>query len=179
MITRGKAGIFKPKVYIADLVHKEPDTVHEALNDSKWLQAMKEEFDALIKNDTWILVPRQANQQVVENKWIYRIKYNTDGSVAKYKARLVAKGFQQIAGVNYFETFSPVIKPATVRVVLSLVVMNQWQVRQVDVNNVFLNGELTEEVFMCQPEGFVDSQKPNHVCRLHKSLYGLKQAPRA
>ncbi|KAH9696545.1 retrovirus-related pol polyprotein from transposon RE2 [Citrus sinensis] len=105
----------------------QQDTVQEALNDSKWLQAMKEEYDALIKNDTWILVPRQANQQVVENKWIYRIKYNTDGSVAKYKARLVAKGFQQVTGVNYFETFSPVIKPATVRVVLSLAVMNQWK----------------------------------------------------
>ena len=179
MITRGKPGIFKPKVYIAALIHKEPDTVPEALNDSKWLQAMKEEYDALIKNYTWTLVQRQANQQIIENKWIYRIKYNTDGSVAKYKARLVAKGFQQVAGVNYFETFSPVIKPATVRVVLSLVVMNQWKVRQVDVNNAFLNGELTEEVFMCQPEGFFDNQKPSYVCKLHKSLYGLKQALRA
>ncbi|KAH9677665.1 retrovirus-related pol polyprotein from transposon RE1 [Citrus sinensis] len=179
MITRSKAGIFKPKIYTAVLTHKEPDTVQEALNDSKWLQAMREEYDALIKNNTWTLVPRQADQHVVGNKWVYRIKYNTDGSVAKYKARLVAKGFQQVAGINYFETFSPVVKSATVRVILSLAVMNQWRIRQVDVNNAFLNGELTEEVFMSQPDGFIDAQRSDFVCKLHKSLYGLKQAPRA
>ncbi|KAH9689109.1 retrovirus-related pol polyprotein from transposon RE1 [Citrus sinensis] len=179
MTTRGKAGIFKPKMYTAVLVHKEPDSVGEALQDTNWFTAMKNEYDALIENRTWSLVPRTENQKVVGNKWVYRIKYNTDGSVVKYKARLVAKGFQQIEGVNYFDTFSPVVKPATVRVVLSLAVMNQWIVRQVDVNNAFLNGELSEEVFMQQPEGFVDKSKSNYVCRLHKALYGLKQAPRA
>ncbi|KAH9803881.1 retrovirus-related pol polyprotein from transposon RE1 [Citrus sinensis] len=179
MTTRGKAGIFKPKMYTTVLVHKEPDSVGEALQDTNWFTAMKNEYDALIENRTWSLVPRTENQKVVGNKWVYRIKYNTDGSVAKYKARLVAKGCQQIEGVNYFDTFSPVVKPATVRVVLSLAVMNQWIVRQVDVNNAFLNGELSEEVFMQQPEGFVDKSKSNHVCRLHKALYGLKQAPRA
>ncbi|KAH9684823.1 retrovirus-related pol polyprotein from transposon RE2 [Citrus sinensis] len=179
MITRSKAGIFKPKIYTAVLTHKEPDNVQEALNDSKWLQAMREEYDALIKNNTWTLVPRQADQHVVGNKWVYRVKYNTDGSVAKYKARLVAKGFQQVAGINYFETFSPVVKSATVRVILSLAVMNQWRIRQVDVNNAFLNGELTKEVFMSQPDGFIDAQRSDFVCKLHKSLYGLKQAPRA
>ena len=112
MITTGKSGILKPKVYIATLIHKEPNIVQKALSNSRWLQAMKEKYDALIRNGTWTLVPRQANHQVVENKWIYIIKYNTNGSVAKYKARLVAKGFQQAAGVNYFETFSPIIKPA-------------------------------------------------------------------
>ncbi|KAH9783149.1 retrovirus-related pol polyprotein from transposon RE1 [Citrus sinensis] len=178
MTTRGKAGIFKPKMYTAVLVHKEPDSVDEALQDTNWFTAMKNEYDALIENRTWSPVPRTENQKV-GNKWVYRIKYNTDGSVAKYKARLVAKGFQQIEGVNYFDTFSPVVKPATVRVVLSLAVMNQWIVRQVDVNNAFLNGELSEEVFMQQPEGFVDKSKSNYVCRLHKALYGLKQAPRA
>ena len=178
MTTRGKAGIFKPKMYTAVLVHKEPDSVGEALQDTNWFTAMKNEYDALIENRTWSFVPRTENQKIVGNKWMYRIKYNTDGSVAKYKARLVAKGFQQIEGVNYFDTFSPVIKPATVRVVLSLAVMNQWIVRQVDVNNAFLNGELSEEVFMQQPEGFVDKSKSNYVCRLHKALYGLKQALR-
>ncbi|KAH9679381.1 hypothetical protein KPL71_026109 [Citrus sinensis] len=154
MITRSKAGIFKPKVYTAVLEHKEPNTVHETLHDPKWFTAMKDEYDALICNNTWSLVRRIGDQKIVGNKWVYRVKYNTDGSLAKYRTRLVAKGFQQIAGVNYFETFSPVIKPATVRVVLSLAMMNQWSIRQVDVNNAF-------------------------VCRLHKSLYGLKQAPRA
>ena len=92
---------------------------------------------------------------------------------------MVAKGFQQIEGVNYFETFSPVVKSATVRVILSLAVMNQWQIRQVDVNNALLNGDLTEEVYMRQLEGFVDPQRPDLVCKLHKALYGLKQTLRA
>ena len=107
------------------------------------------------------------------------MKYNTDGSVAKYKVRLVAKGFQQIMGVNCFETFSPVIKSAIVRVVLSLAVMNQWKIRQVDVNNAFLNGELTEEVFMDQPEVFISAEKPDYVCKLHKSLCGLKTSSKS
>ena len=94
------------------------------------------------------MVPRLDGQKIVGNKWVYRVKCNSDGSLAKYKARLVAKGFQQIKGVNYFETFSPVVKSATVRVVISLVIMNKWQIKKVDVNNIFLNGELTEEVFM-------------------------------
>ena len=132
-----------------------------------------------MENGTWSLVPRIADQKVVGNKWVYKVKYNTDGSVAKYKARLVVKGFQQIMGVNCFETFSPVIKLATVRVVLSLAVMSNWKIRQVDVNNAFLNGELSEEVFMDQPEGFIIAEKPDYVCKLHKSLYGLKQPPRA
>lgn len=110
---------------------------------------------------------------------MYRVKYNTDRSVAKYKAKLVAKGFQHIMSVNYFETFSPVIKPVTIRVILSLAVMNQWKIRQVDVNNASLNGELTEEVFMDQPEGFIDAEKLEYVCKFHKSLYDLKQALRA
>ncbi|KAH9696661.1 retrovirus-related pol polyprotein from transposon RE2 [Citrus sinensis] len=179
MTTRSKSGIFKPKVYAAILTHKETDSVQEALSDSRWVKAMQDEYDALVHNNTWSLVPKETDQQIVDNKWVYRIKYNTDGSVAKYKARLVAKGFQQIAGVNYFETFSPVIKPATIRVVLSLAVMNKWKIRQVDVNNAFLNGDLTEEVYMSQPTGFIDNTKPGYVCKLHKYLYGLKQAPRA
>ncbi|KAH9793888.1 hypothetical protein KPL71_004697 [Citrus sinensis] len=122
---------------------------------------------------------KAEHHKLVGNKWVFRVKSNTDGSVAKYKARLVAKGFQQIEGVNYFETFSPVVKAATVRVVLSLAVINQWQIRQVDVNNAFLNGDLIEEVYMSQPKGFIDSKRPDFVCKLHKALCGLKQAPRA
>ncbi|KAH9726030.1 retrovirus-related pol polyprotein from transposon RE1 [Citrus sinensis] len=113
MTTRSKVGIFKPKLYTATLLHKEPDSVYEAIQNPKWLTAMKEEYAALMQNGTWSLVPRMADQKVVGNKWVYRVKYNTDGSVAKYKARLVAKGFQQVMGVNCFETFSPIIKPAT------------------------------------------------------------------
>lgn len=179
MITRSKAGIFKPKLYNVTLVHKEPESVKEAMENPKWFAAMKDEYNALMSNKTWSLVPRLAGQKIVGNKWVFRVKQNLDGSLVKYKARLVAKGFQQIEGVNYFETFSPVVKSATVRVVISLAVMKQWEIRQVDVNNAFLNGELTEEVFMDQPTGFANNQKLDFVCKLHKSLYGLKQAPRA
>ncbi|KAH9671623.1 retrovirus-related pol polyprotein from transposon RE1 [Citrus sinensis] len=179
MITGAKSGIFKPKVFYAALSNREPDTVEEALEDQRWCQAMKDEYDALMKNNTWILVPNTSEQKVVDNKWVFRVKYNTDGSVAKHKARLVAKGFQQVAGVDYFKTFSPVVKPATVRVVLSLAAMNGWKIRQVDINNAFLNGDLVEDVFMKQPEGFINVHKPGHICKLNKALYGLKQAPRA
>ena len=127
----------------------------------------------------WSLVPRTTDHKVVGNKWVYKVKYNIDASLSKYKARLAAKGFQQVVGVNYFETFSPIVKPATVRVVLALAVMNQWNIKEIDVNNDFLNGDLMEDVFMDQPAGFIDAQKPDYVCKLHKSLYGLKQAPRA
>lgn len=151
IITKSKAVIFKPKVYIVALVHKESNTIHEALYDHMWLAAMTYEYNALINNGTWSLVPRTADHKVVGNKWVYKVKCKTDDSPAKYNARLVAKCFQQIVGVNCFKTFSPMIKPAILIVVLSLVSMNQWTIRQVDINNVFLNGDLTEEVFMEQP----------------------------
>ena len=140
---------------------------------------MHEELHALAKNGTWDLVPRESHHNVVSCKWVFRIKRNPDGSVARYKARLVAKGFNQRPGLDYTDTFSPVIKPTTIRVVLSIAISSGWPINQLDVNNAFLHGHLDEEVFMSQPPGFIDPSRPHHVCRLHKSLYGLKQAPRA
>ena len=110
---------------------------------------------------------------------MFKIKRNPDGSIQRHKARLVAKGFQQRPGIDFQETFSHVIKPSTVKVVLSVAVSRHWDVRQIDVNNAFLNGILTEEVFMKQPEGFVDPAQPSAVCKLNRSLYGIRQAPRA
>ena len=138
---------------------------------------MQAEYDALIKNKTWSLIPMCSYFQVVGCKWVFRTKYNTDGSISKHKARLVAKGFHQTAGVDYSETFSPVIKSSTIRIILSLVVMQGWNVRQININNAFLNGDLTEDVYMTQPEGF--TVKEGYVCKLNKALYRLKQAPRA
>ena len=119
------------------------------------------------------------NANVVGSKWVFRIKFHADGTIDRFKARLVAQGFTQVPGLDYSATFSPVVKASTVRVVLSLAVLHKWPLHQLDVKNAFLNGNLTDTVFMEQPPGFVDSKFPNHVCRLKKALYGLKQAPRA
>ena len=140
---------------------------------------MSAEYDALVQNGTWELVPPAPSQNIVGCKWIFRIKRNSDGTIDRYKARLVAKGFHQRPGVDYIETFSPVVKPTTVRVVLSLVVSRGWPLRQLDVNNAFLQGHLSKNVFMQQPQGFVDQDRPSYVCKLQKEIYGLKQAPRA
>ena len=100
-------------------------------------------------------------------KWVFKVKENPDGTMNKYKARLVAKGFHQVAGFDFNETFSPVVKPATIRVVLIVALSRRWIIRQLDVNNAFLNGSLMEEVYMEQPSGFQDLSNPHKVCRLH------------
>ncbi|KAJ9558499.1 hypothetical protein OSB04_013113 [Centaurea solstitialis] len=156
----------------------EPTTYTQAMKIPDWRKAMDSEFNALITNDTWELVP-PSSYTPISCKWLFRVKRNPDGSVAKYKARLVAKGFQQQYGKDYFDTFSPVTKPVTIRTVLSIALSKNWSLRQLDVNNAFLHGTLNEEVFMIQPPGYIHPQFPNHVCKLKKSLYGLKQAPRA
>lgn len=190
MQTRSKSGIFKPKAlstkhpfYSALLASspasKIPTTYLQASKDSKWVAAMENEIQALKSTGTWQLVPYNPNQNVVGCKWIFRIKYRADGTIDRYKARLVAQGFHQRAGIDYSETFSPVAKPITIRVILSLAVQLNWPISQLDVSNAFLHGHLTEEVFMAQPPGFQDPSRPTHVCKLQKSLYGLKQAPRA
>jgi hypothetical protein len=140
---------------------------------------MQDEFDALVTNGTWSLVPRPARANVVSGKWIFKHKFHSDGSLARYKARWVVRGFSQQPGIDFDETFSPVVKPATIRIVLSIAVSRSWPIHQLDVKNAFLHGNLDEEVYCQQPPGFVDTRCPDYVCRLHKSLYGLKQAPRA
>lgn len=140
---------------------------------------MLEEINAQIRNGTHELVPPRLDQNVVGCKWIFTIKYLPDGSVDRYKARLVARGFTQQPGKDFTDTFSPVIKSTTVRSVLHLAVNNDWSIRQIDVNNAFLQGRLKDEVYVKQPPGFVDQDRPHFVCRLKKALYGLRQAPRA
>src|SRR5262249_11672659 len=116
----------------------------------------------------WLLVPPDCGHNVVGCKWIFRIKRHADGSVQRYKARLVAQGYNQRPGIDFVETFSPVVRPVTIRIVLTLAVTNSWPLLQLDVNNAFLHGHLQEVVYMKQPPGFVDPTKPTHVYKLVK-----------
>ncbi|GJX89514.1 ribonuclease H-like domain-containing protein [Tanacetum coccineum] len=134
---------------------------------------MCDEYKALIDNNTWVLVPRLPNVNIIRSMWLYKHKYNADGSLSRYKARLVANGRSQQQGIDCDETFSLVVKPATIRTVLSLAVSRQWPIHQLDVKNAFLHGHLTETVYMHQPPGFTDSAHSDYVCLLQKSLYGL------
>lgn len=156
----------------------EPSSYSQASSSPEWRSAMGREFDALMQNGKWSLCPKPLDHHIVRNKWVYKIKCNPDRSINRFKARLVAKGFDQKSGIDYHETFSPTIKPTTVRLVLAMAVSFNWPIRQLDVSNAFLHGILEEKVYMVQPTGFVDPNFPDYVCRLHKSLYGLKQAPR-
>ncbi|PKI64053.1 hypothetical protein CRG98_015585 [Punica granatum] len=140
----------------------EPRSFAQAHKHSHWRTAMQEEYQAFLQNDTWDLVPPNPTQNIVGCKWVYRIKQKADGTIDRYKASLVAKGFNQREGVDYEETFSPVIKPVTIRTILSIAVSLQWPIRQLDVKNAFLHGHLSEEVYMSQPPGFIDSSRPHH-----------------
>jgi hypothetical protein len=195
MVTRSHIGSLKPKsftdfqlyystkhpptAFLTTLSLPEPTCFSKAIIDPRWKTAMTQEFEALISNGTWTLCPRPLRHNVIRNKWVYKIKQHPDGTIDRFKARLVAKGFEQQCGVDYMDTFSPVIKPSTIRIVLAMAVHFNWPIRQLDVSNAFLHGSLLEEVYMEQPHGFVDMEHPDFVCKLHKSIYGLKEAPRA
>ena len=172
MTTRSKNHISKPKSFTDGTVRyplpcallvdgvdvnisAEPTCYTSAMKDPKWRAAMNLEFDALLKNQTWELVPSHLAQNIVGCKWVFQIRRPIDGSVDWYKACLVAKGFHQVPGVDYGETFSPMIKPTTVCTILSLVVSKGWVLRQFDVQNAFLHGNLYEDVYMSQPPGFL------------------------
>ncbi|KAH9793669.1 retrovirus-related pol polyprotein from transposon RE1 [Citrus sinensis] len=140
----------------------EPKTLKTALKNPLWTQAMKEELQALHQNQTWVLVPRPNNVNVIGSKWVYRIKYRENGTIDRYKARLVAKGFTQVPGVDFDETFSPVIKATTIRLILAIAVSSKWLIKQLDVRNAFLHGLLKEIVYMEQPPGFRNSRHPTY-----------------
>jgi histone deacetylase 1/2 len=187
MHTRASRGIVQPNPKFKDFVMEVstsalsplPSSVRVALRDPNWVAAMQDEFDALKANSTWTLVPRPPRANIITGKWVFRHKLKSDGTLDRYKARWVVRGFNQRPGVDFGETFSPVIKPATVRTVLHIAASRAWPVHQLDISNAFLNGVLTERVYCQQPTGFVDASQPDHVCLLSKSLYGLRQAPRA
>nr|GEW66585.1 ribonuclease H-like domain-containing protein [Tanacetum cinerariifolium] len=155
----------------------KPKNFYEASKDPHWTEAMNNDMDALYRNDTLEITDLPIGRKAICGKWVYKIKYKSSGDIDIYKARYVAKGFNQKEGIDFDETFSPVVKIVTIRCVINLVVQNNWSIYQLDVNNAFLYGDLDETVYMTLPEGYFNPGD-NKVCRLKKSLYGLKQAPR-
>nr|GEU49224.1 ribonuclease H-like domain-containing protein [Tanacetum cinerariifolium] len=182
MVTRSRIGTTRPPqrlnlhVFTVSLL---PKSYCDAFYDPNWQNAMSDEYNALIKNNTWTLVPRPTDVNIVRYMWLFCHKYLADGTLNRYKDRLIANGSTQIEVVDVDETFSPVVKPGTIRTVLSLAISRHWPVHQLDVKNAFLYGDLSETVYMHQPIGFWDLAHPDYVCLLQRSLYGLKQAPRA
>ncbi|KAJ9554596.1 hypothetical protein OSB04_018641 [Centaurea solstitialis] len=160
----------------------EPASYKEAMEDpeaAKWKEAMDSEIQSMHDNQVWILVDQIPNRKTIGRKWIFKKKTDMDGNVHTFKARLVAKGYTQTQGVDYDETFSPVAKIKSIRIMLAIAAFYDYEVWQMDVKTAFLNGKLSEDVYMTQPEGFVDIKHPNRVCKLEKSIYGLKQASRS
>ncbi|GJU01054.1 ribonuclease H-like domain-containing protein [Tanacetum coccineum] len=155
----------------------EPTCLAESLSDPNWVEAMNNEIEALNRNNTWTICDLPVGRKPIGSKWIWKIKYKASGDIERYKARLVAKGFSQKEGIDYDETFSPVVKMVTVRCLIRIDVVNKWPLYQLDVNNDFLYGDLVEDVYMTLPDGYNNVDK-SKVCKLNKSLYGLKQAPR-
>lgn len=157
--------------------HDEPKSFQQAVQHEQWREAMMKEIKALEQHGTWTLEELAAGKKAIDFKWVYKVKYKSNGEVERYKARLVAKGFTQLEGVDYHDTFAPVAKLAIMRTLLTLVVKRDWIMHQLDVNNTFLHGDLDEEVYMKLPQHFRDKAE-HRVCRLRKSIYGLKQASR-
>ena len=159
-----------------------PKTFQEAIRSDEFKGAMKTEMNSLESTGTWSICQLPEGKHPVGCKWVNTYKYNPDGTVERPKSRLVAKGYTQLEGLDYIDTFSPVAKLGTFRLLLSLVAARNWFTLQLDISNAFLNGDLDEEIYMTIPQGYEEltgkTVSPGSVCRLHKSLYGLKQASR-
>ncbi|GKA07037.1 retrovirus-related pol polyprotein from transposon TNT 1-94 [Tanacetum coccineum] len=157
----------------------EPKNINEALKDENWVMAMQEELNQFKTNDVWELVPNPMDMTIIGTKWVYRNKLDENGVVTRNKARLVAQGYNQQEGIDYDETYAPVARLESIRILLAYACALDFKLYQMDVKSAFLNGFINEEVYVAQPPGFIDFAKPNYVFRLKKALYGLKQAPKA
>jgi hypothetical protein len=161
------------------LDNNEPTNYEEAMmspDSGKWLEAMKSELGSMSKIQVWTLVDPPSDRKAIECKWIFKKKTDTDGNVIVYKARLVTKGFWQVQGVDYDETFSPVAMFKSIQILLAIAAFYDYEIWQMDIKTVFLNGKIDEELYMMQPEGFVNPKDADKVCKLQRSIYGLKQA---
>lgn len=157
----------------------DPAVFEEAEKSLKWREAMDEEMNSILRNQTWELSELPEGTKCIGVKWIYKTKFNEHGEVNKYKARLVAKGYSQEHGIDYTEVYAPVARMDTIRTIISTAARKAWDIYQLDVKSAFLHGLLVEDVYVQQPKGYVIEGEENKVYKLHKALYGLKQAPRA
>ncbi|GKF05993.1 retrovirus-related pol polyprotein from transposon TNT 1-94 [Tanacetum coccineum] len=157
----------------------EPKNIKEAMADHSWIESMQDELNKFKRLQVWELVPRPEGKNVIALKWLCKNKCDADNIVVWNKTCLVAKGYKQEEGIDFEESFAPVARLEAVRMFIAFAAHMNITIFQMDVKMAFLNGPLKEEVYVSQPEGFIDSEFPNHVYRLKKALYGLKQAPRA
>ena len=165
--------------FLTYMLESEPQSYKEVVNSlegSLWKEAIKSEIDSILQNHTWKLVDLPLGSKPLGYKWIFKRKTKTDGTIDKYKARLVIKGYKQKEGLDYFDTYSPVTRVTSIRMVLAIAALRNLEIHQMDVKTAFLNGDLDEEIYMEQPKGFVAPGQEKKVCKLVKSLYGLKQA---
>ena len=165
--------------YSCYLSQVEPTKVEEAFQDESWVEAMNDKLLQFQRNDVWTLIPRPEGEHTIGTKWIFRNKTDEQGDVIRNKARLVAQGYSQMEGVDYDETFSPVARMETIRILLALACHLKFKLYQMDVKTAFLNGLFKEDVYVAQPKGFIDPHFLDHVLYLKKALYGLKQASSA
>jgi len=157
----------------------EPNCYEEASKQEVWVKAMEEEVKMIEKNNTWELVNCPKGKDIIGVKWVYKTKLNPDGTIQKHKAILVAKGYSQQPRIDYNETFAPVARLDTIRALIALAAQKGWNIYQLDVKSTFLNEVLEEEIYVEQPQGFINKGNEGKVLRLKKALYDLKQAPRA
>jgi hypothetical protein len=166
-------------IYICSISLKVPKNIREAMAENPWIEAMQEEFLQYLLHDSWELVERPLDKRVLDLKWLWKNKLDEEMTVIRNKARLVAKGYPQEEGIDFEESFAPVARLEAVRIFLAYAAHKNITVYQMDIKTAFLNGTLKEEVYVSQPEGFVDKEHPDYVYKLKKAIYGLKQAPRA
>jgi hypothetical protein len=163
--------------FLTFMLEDEPQSFKEAMSMPEaplWKEAVNSEIESILQNHTWELVDLPPGCKPLGYKWIFKRKMKADGSIDKYKARFVVKGYKQKEGVDYFDTYSPVTRITSIRMLIAIAVLYNLEIHQMDIKTAFLNGELDEEIYMEQPEGFIVPGKEKKVCRLVKSLYGLK-----
>nr|GEW95526.1 retrovirus-related Pol polyprotein from transposon TNT 1-94 [Tanacetum cinerariifolium] len=166
-------------IYALTVSIMEPKTVKEALTSPAWIESMQEELHQFIRLDVWELVPSPDGIKPLTLNWLFKNKHDEENTVICNKTRLVVRGYRQEEGINFEESFAPVARMEAIRIFLAYAAHKGFTLYQMDVKITFLHGSLKEDLYVCQPEGFIDSDYPSHVYKLKKAFYGLKQAPRA